>query len=399
MVVGLIPGERFGRRPRFLRVEDLVLAERERAAGMDLEPLLHHLLQQRRQRDAAGRVLLLRAFPLSDDHGVVAEVHKPRADQLRPPRSRMGGESDHRVEEWLLCFLLDMLQEFARLGNAQEETVPQRLLFLLRKVPSFDLPLDFLPGLEGRLVRPFRVLEPLVGKRRHEPLAHCPGPHAAERGEFLSDRDRADGGLAVILLAPPRVDVRLQMVAGEGSGIQAFPQDSLQVLGMDADRVEGALLDGPPGDGLLVAVDEILERYELRNLNRPGDFPIGEEKGRDIGTWWDRQQSTLGEADVILNPSGQVPGRRLALGFERPVILASGEAKADVIMTGWVSLKPSHGSPRLVANRWQNGTRNLPVIVSLPPRDFYGSAAISRVSIQQPRNCPPSPMASARLIT
>ena len=73
------------------------------------------------------------------------------------------------------------------------------------------------------------------------------------------------------LIAVPRlffcarraIDVLLQAVAGQGPDVQVLAENPLQVLRVNPDRVEGARLDGAARDGLLVAVDEVLERQGL----------------------------------------------------------------------------------------------------------------------------------------
>ena len=200
-------------------------------------------------------MLLFGLLPLADDDRFVVEIDQPRADQLRPPGPGVGRQDDHRVEERLLGRGLDVLQEFVRLLQSQEQAVPECLLFSIRKLAAADLLLDLLPVLERRLLDAFRLLEPFVGEGPYKAGCHGPSPDAAEGGQFLANRDGADGRLLLVLFGPSSVDVLLKLVSRQCLHVEVLTENPLEVFGVDANRAEGAVLNRSPGDRLFVAVD------------------------------------------------------------------------------------------------------------------------------------------------
>lgn len=172
-----------GSAPLLAPEDVLLLGEKIRAARMYREPVPKSLREEGRQRDAAGCPPVMSPLLLvdSDGAGLQVEVRQPGAQNLGSPGPRMGSEAKGRVDPRLDGRPLYERQQLLNLAKAEEQAVPQLLLFHLVKAAPLDLTLDLLPRLKRRLLRSLRVLEPLVRERAVSSPACTPQFHAARR--------------------------------------------------------------------------------------------------------------------------------------------------------------------------------------------------------------------------
>ena len=109
-----------------LAANNACLAEQILPTRMSREPFPQDGLSKGRQRNSAACPLApgTLLFTEEDRSGHKIYVIDPQSQEFAAPGSRMGGQTNHRIDEWLRGMLEHISQQFFHLSAGEEQALP-----------------------------------------------------------------------------------------------------------------------------------------------------------------------------------------------------------------------------------------------------------------------------------
>ena len=124
----------------------------------------------------------------------------------------MGGKHEHRVDERPSARLLHESEQFVDFRKRQEQAIPEFGLLGFGQATSLDLPFNFGPRLEWRLLRQLWQSKSLFREFAFDPsLIDGPIPYTTQRDDFLLDGACANPSSPYGLLGGTSVGVPLKI--------------------------------------------------------------------------------------------------------------------------------------------------------------------------------------------
>jgi len=240
------------------------------------------------------------------------------------------------MDEWLLCERIrvaDRLHTVAGKDSPRGLRYPRRLNHLVR------LERQFIPDLKVRLLGGFGIAEALVGKwRHHEPFAQRPIPNATQGSEFFWDGGGAECPPSNSQLLGSLFEVPLKVFADQLLNSESWFEVTFQLTPVNLHSLFGICLQGIIGHLIEKGLKEFIPINAASDLRRAVEPTVGEQEWGNIGIRRQFQSSAFNQVDVF-NHALQSPfRRRWFLCFERTFELFASEAKAQVDVSGRVSL-------------------------------------------------------------